>query len=466
MKERRFSLLIYPRVTLAAIVVLIALAAHSACSQNNETSSTYALAFEHINDQSLIYVATPGEFEPRAMVEIPQGEWLWVSPDGESLAILSRGISEPAGILKIVRLSTGEEIASLKNVGQFRFERIPYFENVAWAPNGTMLAFLTHSQGEHGTDIAIYDLETEEVSHVTGDEALKRGLAWSSDGRQLAFAALQPCGESAWDCPPEESFWTIQVYGLEDSTLHTLIDLQDTGLQRANNLGMLQRFICDLSWSPDDAYLLFEDGCDPLWPAYYKEVFVVSVPDEQIWQLTDLRDEQIGISELGYASWWQSDSMRLLLAYSKAPWGPPTPQQAIQVGVLEISTTEFMEVNELSGPDSLSAGTANWSPNGEYLAWFQTDPERRTIIAKLENNQLTPLNLSSTLPSGTCDSPQWSPDSRYLAYTISEETSSSDICLSTGERTIVVVSVLDSLIMNTTESLGGDNRLIGWIPFE
>ena len=105
-----------------------------------------------------------------------------LSPDGTQLAMtVSHGAGYAVAVMPAEPSPGGRTLR--------RLTEHPYTEcSPRWSPDGALLAVTTGTRGQD-TAIAVIDVESGETSYVGGsDEFFAGQLAWSPDGRRLAFA--------------------------------------------------------------------------------------------------------------------------------------------------------------------------------------------------------------------------------------------------------------------------------------
>lgn len=434
------------------LLLITGLALLAACAGKRPD---YVLLIEHRSgDLRQLYRVMPNEAQAQLLMEIPVRDPYWISPKGSYVAVVHRDGATQTSLMTLYDLATGETLNSLEDVGQYDFEEIPYTENVVWAADEQSIVFLRPSSERNGTDLWLYDIDTASVRPLTDDEAVERAPSWSRDGSQLAYASLPTCHESAWDCPSEESFWQVKVLSVEDGELRVVTDKPQTA-EFQGNVVVQQRSLCNLAWSPNSEYLLFEDGCRPIGPSTYKELYVVNVDTGDLAKLTDFSNGSL----IRYAASWTADTEHIHIAYAEAPFGPNDPETTLATSVVVIETERFSIQGEfaLSGNDALPEMT--WSSDGTLLAGFPFNGE--TIIAELDNADLV-VDPSLQLPLGSCFPPQWSPTGDYLAYVTTPD--SRDPCPSEGNYTLTIVKMTGEVVSGQIDVLEGYNQIIGWYP--
>lgn len=443
------------------------------CS-NLSNQSTSVLLFERRTQQTRqIYRVNPDGSQLELITEFPLGVLYWLSPMGDSLAVLTpqaTGLPGPSpGILTLYDTATGEPFQTLEEIGQSWSEHIPWQENVVWSPQGDSLAFLRSSESGNGVDIFLYDLGAKEVMTLTNEETIKRSVAWSPDGTQMAYAFRRPCRQS--NCLPEEMYWNIAIMDRNGTDQHIVTNFYDSGFLPAD---LWISSLCNLTWSSDATTIAFVNECGELMaPYYWREVFMVSVDGPGLWQLTaftDLHDvmnlETLPLNVFMYSLHWSTDSNLLFIGYTNASTAPDgQPQGGILVATKNAELSTYLPV-----ADSVIGSSTSWSLDNKYLAWHteSINLERRSVpgppvFGKVENDRVLILNGQEELPIGPCARRgiYWSLDSNFAAYVANK----SGVSCGDAEvdQSIAIVSLPDLIVTQMAESLEGDIRLIGWI---
>jgi WD40 repeat protein len=327
-------------------------------------------------------------------------EQYWFSPDLQYAAILSTEgwnlSSTSLGDVKILDLPTGDVIAEIPDVGPTDYEDIYWREVITWSPDSAALAFIRNADGEHGQDIWIYNLAEQQPIRITNDSSFKRGVAWSLDSQQIAYATS------------DDSDRAIVVHSINGSSSLRVV-MEDVEGNSAN----ISWLICNLIWSDNQKFIAFEDQCHVFGPKITKEIYLLSIEEQKIIRLTDLQDA-MSITTLDYDMEWAENSEALLIAYSKLPFGPPDANQTTRIGLLRVDLTDF-SVAEVAFLEDIPAYNIDLSPDGAFLAWeSRVWPLPTEIsIAKIDNGQI----IVTAQAEDSCGPLQWSTDGAFILYT-------------------------------------------------
>ena len=107
-----------------------------------------------------------------------QGSVAW-APDGRTIAFVAK--KGPKDLLLLWDLYDKEVTGSIV------FEDIEVIRSLDWGPDSRLLAFVGTGYGQ--SDIYYVDVETRQLTQVTGTPTREDYPAWSPDGARIAFSA-------------------------------------------------------------------------------------------------------------------------------------------------------------------------------------------------------------------------------------------------------------------------------------
>jgi dipeptidyl aminopeptidase/acylaminoacyl peptidase len=445
-----------------ALVILLA-----SCTPS---SPQLTVVVEHrLMGERQLYSVYPDGSHVALMAQLPMSGAYSVSPTGRYVANLAwpaQQLRQPLapGTLTVTATYSQAIIDKIENAGETRFEEIPAADNIVWSPTGDGLAFLRNSAGSQGIDLWVYQLATRRSIKVTNTEAIIRAPQWSPDGKLIAFATQTGCKSDDTGCSFQDEYWDIGVVSLDGSYQKIITDLRHAKLPAFDQDPYPARDLCNLRWSPDGKFIAFENDCG--WgPPGHKEVFLVTVDQTKTQQLTNLSSASAvgGGIMVSYTVQWSTSGDRLLIGFTQSSLGPPQPGKTFQKGLMIVQTSDF----SISTVTTDVGSESSVSEDGQHIVWHSdvASLPAATFLGELGNHRLVNITFSTPLPDSACSTTpfRWSPDSQYVAYTMAEQNGALENCAEDRNRGVAVVSLRDSKVVNVAATLGGDNRLIGWL---
>ncbi len=447
------------------ILLCIAGLFFSACEKDVRANPPRLLVVEHTEENLKIFSMESDGSHQTLLAELPRITWYWLSPDGKHLAYLKINGEARDGVfdLDILDTSSGVVIRSVPNVMQSWSEDISWAENVVWSPQGDKLAFLRSPTYGEKPDIYLYELSTDLVEPLVTTEAVERAPSWSPDGEQMVFVSWDGCESD--DCLPYELVWDIWLVDQNGNTIPIVTD-SDEEIFLSGYLW--DASICNLTWSPDEKHIAFENQCGVfIGITYGKEVFVTEVRENSaIEQITHF-SENFPNTMFKYSLHWAKGNEALNIGYLRAEIAPDGEYFG---GILAYqSGFALTEVFEKTG--GMRGDAVRWSPDDAYLAWHTNSSDStnemivpgKSMIGKFDEGQIASLNELSKFLTDSCGAPEfyWSPGSNFVAYIANDaETKCSD---EDRDRSVVIISISDREVIYVPD-IAENIELIGWIP--
>lgn len=205
-------------------------------------------------------------FESLRFIE-SAGAW---SPDGRRLAFIT--FAKGDNFLSFVDVETRD----------IEHQKVPGLEainNVAWSPDGRTIALSGQTSGV--SDLFLYDVESKEVRRLTSDKFADLQPTFSPDGRTIAFVT---------DRGAETSFEDL-VYG--EMRLAT-IDVNGGQIRLIDAFPGAKHI--NPQFSPDGRSIYFISN-----PVGIPDVYRITVPDGQLFQITAVDTGIAGITDMSPA---------------------------------------------------------------------------------------------------------------------------------------------------------------------
>jgi Tol biopolymer transport system component len=283
-----------------------------------------------------------------------------------------------------------------------------------WSPNGRFVAFIR--QGEESRDRYVWLLPMDTTTGLSSGPArrvsTKPGIgpvAWSPDGRRIAFIAREP-GKS--------SIVAVPFNGGDEQVLY-----ETSG------------FLNSLAWSPDGRFI-FSNHAMPNAPG---RTIRVSLDDKRAVELGDARAPIIDISPDGKwlaqfvffrpllhllstdgKSTHDVDLRRTLTRLAPSGFSRKNSNEIVALdhvvptGLQRVSITDG-RIRTVVGFDSAGLGDAALSPNERELAYIRArDGDAQLVVS--DTNGGNARVLVNDAHSGVL----WSPTGQYITYSVGE----------------------------------------------
>ena len=382
-------------IAVAAIIFVVALSTWPVVSERWHSEREEAEVRARESESSLVSTLVPDPASDPA-----------ISPDGKLVAF-RRNSYAPGG--------AGIFITSSEGKGVIQLTQHPGDCCPAWSPEGTNLAFTRIAADEY----AIYAVSAKggtprKISHE--DQRKKRGeLAWTPDGKFIAFSGDSPRGGSQ-----------VFLLSVDDSSVHAITEPQGQ----------------DRDWgpafSPDGTQMAFVRGNGAGFP---EEVYVMPLAGGAPRQLTNERAAIMGPPT------WSQDGASVIFSSTKggdpalwtipasggaatrmegtgtATWHPVVAKETGHMAaqkILRSSGVYCLPVDGEPGKNTPAVVTATngrnegprLSPDGRRLV-FMSDRSGYLDIWVSNRDGSSAVQLTNLHGSGT---PRWSPNGLWIAF--------------------------------------------------
>jgi dipeptidyl aminopeptidase/acylaminoacyl peptidase len=273
------------------------------------------------------------------------------------------------------------------------------FSSPRWSPDGTRLAYVSAAEGS--PQLYVRWMDSGQTALLTNLVEAPGAIAWSPDGKSIAFTQLVPVKKPPLATPPEKP---------EGAQWAPPVKVIESVVYRADGAGYL------------------ETG--------YQHVFVVSAEGGTARQLTDGEFNDDG--PLSFTP----DSQRIVFSANRGPDWERDPQES-EVFTVDIATQKLTQLTSRDGPDNSPVV----SPDGKKIAYLGFDD-------RLQGYQVTHLYVmdidgkNSRVVTGEFDrdvaDPLWSANSREVYFSYDDR----------GVRKLGLTS-LDGKVRTLAEGLGG-----------
>lgn len=273
------------------------------------------------------------------------------------------------------------------------------FQSPRWSPDGTRLAYVSAAEGS--PQLYVRWMDTGQTALLTNLVQAPGAIAWSPDGKSIAFTQFVPSSKPPLAAPPEKP---------EGATWAPPVKVIDSVIYRADGEGYLD--------------------------AGFNHVFIVSAEGGTARQLTDGDFNDDG--PLSFTP----DSKRIVFSANRGADWERDPVES-EVFSMDVATGKLTQLTDRDGPDNSPVV----SPDGKQVAYLGFDD-------KLQGYQVTRLyvvGIDGRNPrvitadfDRDVESPRWSADGRSLYFSYDDR----------GVKKLGVVS-LDGKVRTLAEGLGG-----------
>ena len=253
-----------------------------------------------------------------------------------------------------------------------------------WSPNGDRLAYFQAADG--GTDIMLRWMDTGETARLARLRQPVDALAWSPDGRWLAFT-METVAESeplvAPRAGPEGSNWSepVRVFDgvrykrdgtgfVEATFLHIFVVPADGGTPRQVTSGHFDHQ-GPLSWDATSERIVFSANRNDDWEyePIERDIYSVSISGDGLTRITDKvggESEPVVSPDGRYIAYVFDDDRRV----------------AYRNRVLHVMSSDGSDDRALTENLDRSVGNVQWAANGRSL-FFQYDDRGQRKIGRV-----------------------------------------------------------------------------------
>ena len=383
------------------------------------------IAFSSDRDGNLdVYIIPAGGGTPKQLTHHSADDVVlgW-APDGSGVLFSSQRGEDFMGMLYVVGVNGGMPRKAGPDMGNA----------ASFSPDGSRLAYNPKGQvywrkyyrGSYATDVWIEDISTKKFTQVTDFDGLDSWPMWGRDGIYFVsdrdgngLTNIWRVGDAGGKAEKITSFRSGDVRFPSISADGRVIVFEhdfgiwklDTGSKKATPI----RLDIDAETQENDEEVRsFNSEADDfdLAPnsrrivvSTHGELFTVPVEEGDIRQITDspARDRAVAYSPDGKWIAYISDASGREELYVTATDGMGTAQQLTDINALKFGY--------------------NWSPDSKDIAFVSSDNKLRKIT--VGTKQIVELDMSRF---GNISTPEWSPDSKWLAYSKADASRTTDI---------------------------------------
>jgi len=383
------------------------------------------IAFSSDRDGNLdVYIIPAGGGTPKQLTHHSADDVVlgW-APDGSGVLFSSQRGEDFMGMLYVVGVNGGMPRKAGPDMGNA----------ASFSPDGSRLAYNPKGQvywrkyyrGSYATDVWIEDISTKKFTQVTDFDGLDSWPMWGRDGIYFVsdrdgngLTNIWRVGDAGGKAEKITSFRSGDVrFPSISADGRVIVFEHDFGiwkLDTASKKATPIRLDIDAETQENDEEVRsFNSEADDfdLAPnsrrivvSTHGELFTVPVEEGDIRQITDspARDRAVAYSPDGKWIAYISDASGREELYVTATDGMGTAQQLTDINALKFGY--------------------NWSPDSKDIAFVSSDNKLRKIT--VGTKQIVELDMSRF---GNISTPEWSPDSKWLAYSKADASRTTDI---------------------------------------
>ena len=317
-----------------------------------------------------------------------------------------------------------------------------------WSPDSRSIAYLGSDGEHHGLMVASADgTRPRFITAVTGtNHPLPTSgdpIAWSPDGRQIAFVSSAPGPEQ--DANGDPMVITRYLYkptaseGMtrfnDNRRLHIFV--ADVASGKTKQLTSGNYYEHSIDWSPAGDRIVFVANHAPDPDRFFNyDIFTVGVADGVVTQLTQTKNAE-------YHPSWSPDGSRLAYLGTTRPLtSSETTMENTHVWVMNADGTGRHEVQEALDNRH---GPAQWSADGKQL-YFTVQERGDTHLYRIRGEGGKPERVLSD--EGSVGSWSLAAKNGAVAYSLATPAAPADLWLRSGGSAPVRLSELNRELLN------------------
>jgi Tol biopolymer transport system component len=238
-------------------------------------------------------------------------------------------------------------------------------------------------------------------------------------------------------------------FASEEAYTTTSLNTLDIDTLLVNTIFTWKGQIFGLDWSPDGDQLVFSASLE----GYPPSIYIINFDGSDMFQVTNVSPEDPKSIGTDYSPVWSPDGTQIAFSSNKSLGANTVEYYDLSILSIDLETRDLVQLTFDPGIEN----SPEWSPDGKYLAYSSKTEDGKAALCIIDlDNLISKKLLESDNFFGT---PSWSPDGTYLVLTeySTFDCETQDCVLST------MVFIVDQSFSYKIDSLENAESPV-WIP--
>jgi dipeptidyl aminopeptidase/acylaminoacyl peptidase len=312
-------------------------------------------------------------FDPDDTYRVRTAGDVQLSPDGARIVFVERSVDRTANRSRSQMWLAGVTTGTVKRLTP------PLADDTSprWAPDGTAVASLSSDGGKPAVVVTRLDGTRQVVAHYQSSSdplaylGVGEQIAWSPDGRRLAYLSADPGPEPAGDDPYVITRLAYKSWtGINDNRrwhIHVVTVADKRSVQVTKGDGHEH----SLTWSPDGSEIAFVSNHEPDPDRVHNyDIFAVRVSDGRVRQVTKTPGTE-------YMPRWSPDGQSI--AYVAGTRALTTRESSAEDTHVWVVPAAGGTGREMAAAQDRRASSVEWAPDSGRLYFVVEDHGSRNL---------------------------------------------------------------------------------------